>query len=234
MQNALLEIVERKGLPPGYRIAPVGSTKVQGETANAFLMAFGLSFLLMYLILAAQFESWLEPLVVILTLPLTVPFGLLSLLVFGQSINMFSMLGLLVLFGVVQKNAVLQLDHTKQLLAQGKSLLEATIEANRDRLRPILMTTLAFVAGMVPLVVSRGVGAGFNQAMSGIVVGGQAMSLLLTLLATPVIFSLAQDLTGWARRLLPKGRTAAETGELELDAIVRSDAVGHPMATDPR
>lgn len=121
------------------------------------------------------------------------------------------------LIGVVQKNAVLQIDHTKQLRAEGKSLLEAIIEANRDRLRPILMTTLAFVAGMVPLVTARGIGSGYSRAMAGIVVGGQTLSLLLTLLASPVIYSLIDDLTVFIRRKLPSRRTKEDTGEAALE-----------------
>ena len=219
VQAAIEEIVEKEQLPPGYRLLPSGMTKEGAKMGKAFLVAFGMSILLMYLVLAAQFESWLEPLVILTALPLTVPFGLLSLLIFKQSINMFSMLGLLVLFGVVQKNAVLQIDHTKHLLAEGRDRLDAILHANADRLRPILMTTLAFVAGMVPLLVSRGVGAGFNQAMSGIVVGGQALSLALTLLATPVIFSLADDISRFVRRLLPRGTTAEESGRDELEGV---------------
>ena len=222
--SALEAIVERQHLPAGYHLVPAGITKEQAKMGKAFGIAFGMSIILMYLVLAAQFESWLQPFVILTALPITVPFGLLSLLIFHQSVNMFSMLGLLVLFGVVQKNAVLQVDHTKHLIAEGHSRLDAILIANADRLRPILMTTLAFVAGMVPLLVSRGVGAGFNQAMSGIVVGGQALSLLLTLLAIPVIFSLADDVTRFARRLLPKRGAVDESGRDELDGPVASAA----------
>ncbi|HVT08438.1 MAG TPA: efflux RND transporter permease subunit [Polyangia bacterium] len=225
---ALEKAVKAMNLPLQYRFVPFGQSREIARTGKAFILAFGMSFIFMYLILAAQFESWLHPITILLALPLTVPFAVLSLLMLGQSLDIFTMLGILVLFGVVKKNSILQIDHINQLRAEGHSRLDAILHGNRDRLRPILMTTLAFVAGMLPLVTSKGIGAEFNRATAGPVVGGQILSLLLTLLATPVAYSLFDDLSnGWTRlkaRLGLRPRSPAETG---ADEIMPKDP--HPV-----
>ncbi|MBI4660089.1 MAG: efflux RND transporter permease subunit [Verrucomicrobia bacterium] len=204
--EALREAVKEMNLPVGYTTRVSGRARELESTFREFLWAFLLSVILMYLILASQFESVVHPFTILLSLPISVPFAMLSLWLTDNTINLYSALGILVLFGVVKKNAILQIDHMNNLRAAGMERMSAIMQANRDRLRPILMTTLALVAGMLPLALGTGPGAEERRAVAVVVIGGQSLCLLLTLVVTPVVYSLLDDFAGklhW-RRLAEK------------------------------
>ncbi|MDD5558908.1 efflux RND transporter permease subunit [Candidatus Methylomirabilis sp.] len=183
-------------MSPGYSTAYLGRGKLMAEAFYNFAIAFVLSIAFIYIVLAAQFESFIHPITIMVSMFLSIPFGLVSLLAAGQTLNIYSVMGLFLLMGVVKKNAILQVDFTNVLRGRGKPRYEAQLEADRARLRPILMTTLAIIAGMLPVALGKGDGAASRASLATAVVGGQTLCLLITLLVTPVIYSYFDDLRG--------------------------------------
>ncbi|HUG66107.1 MAG TPA: efflux RND transporter permease subunit, partial [Pirellulaceae bacterium] len=192
--EALQQATAELGIPLGFETRVLGRGRELERTLEEFRWTFAMSFIFMYIVLAAQYEHLVHPFTILFSLPLAIPFGLLSLYWGSETLNLYSALGILVLFGVVKKAAILQVDHTNALRAQGLDRHTAIMQANRDRLRPILMTTLSFVAGLLPLLIATGPGAEERRSIAVLAVGGQTLSIVLTLLAIPVIYSYLDDL----------------------------------------
>jgi HAE1 family hydrophobic/amphiphilic exporter-1 len=207
------EIINGIALPPGYSMAFSGQVKILEETTTNMLLAFGLASIFMYMVLAAQFESLIHPFIILATLPLSIPFALLSLILTGRSLNLFSALGILLLLGIVKKNGILQIDYMNRLRASGRNLHDTIIEANRVRLRPILMTTLSIVAGLIPTAVGMGAGASQRSAIAVTIIGGQTLCLILTLLVVPVGYAYVEDAKAWLARKRHVPREVAAMGD---------------------
>lgn len=198
--QAYEEVKKEMGLSAEYTGGLTGMSEQMGKMIKSFIVAFVMAFVFIYIVLASQFESFVYPLSILVALPLTLPFAFLSLLLLRQNLTFFSIMGLFMLFGVVKKNAILQVETTNQLRQKGYSRHEASIMANKMRLRPILMTTLTLIACMIPTALGQGAGSGSRRAMAWVIIGGQTLSLLITLLMTPVTYTLFDDLQSWAMR----------------------------------
>ena len=165
-----------------------GQSKILDETTTNLIMAIGLAMIFVYMVLASQFESFIQPIVIMLVLPIAVPFALFTLWATGRTLNLWSALGMLLLLGIVKKNSILQVDYANTLRSEGMPLNEAIVEACRTRLRPILMTTFAIIAGLIPTALGLGIGGGGRAAIAVTVIGGQSLCLFLTLLLVPVAY----------------------------------------------
>jgi hydrophobic/amphiphilic exporter-1 (mainly G- bacteria), HAE1 family len=227
-------------LPPGYTTRYLGRAQFLAEARANFLIALGLSLIFIYMVLAAQFESFVHPFTIMASLPLAMPFGLISLLATGFTMNIYSAIGILMLFGVVKKNAILQVDYTNVLRERGLPRYDAVIKADHARLRPILMTTVSIIAGMLPIALGKGDGSASRAAMATVVVGGQTLCLVLTLLVTPVIYTFFDDLSSlrvgalkvpdwfwerlrWIPSRLPHAPTAKEPAGQTAERAIAGD-----------
>ena len=186
--------------PPGYGFKVGGSTKDMEESFAYAAQSLALAIVFIYMILASQFKSFLQPLAIMSSLPLTLIGVILALLVFRSTLNLFSIIGFIMLMGLVTKNAILLVDFANQARAAGMARDEALIEAAHVRLRPILMTTLAMVFGMLPLALGIGEGSEQRAPMGQAVIGGVITSSLLTLVVVPVIYAYLDDLVNWSKR----------------------------------
>jgi HAE1 family hydrophobic/amphiphilic exporter-1 len=196
--------------PPEYKAGIYGRAKELGKMLREFGIAFVLAFIFIYIVLASQFESFVYPVSIMIVLPLTIPFAIISLFLTGQNLTLFAIMGMFMLFGIVTKNSILQVDYTNTLRAKGMPRHQAMIEANKTRLRPILMTTLTLIAGMIPTALGTGAGSGTRRTMAMVIIGGQTLSLLITLLMTPVTYSLMDDFEAWFRKKYMGGAPVKE------------------------
>ena len=195
---AVREKVSELNMKPGYSLVFSGGAKQLAQASNDFGIAILLAVAFIYMVLASQFNSFIHPLTIMVSLPLSLPAGFMALMAFGMTINVYSAIGLLMLFGIVKKNSILQVDYTNTLRNEGMERHDALVSASHVRLRPILMTTISIVAGMLPIALGKGAGAGSRASMAITIIGGQMLCLLLTLLVTPVVYSYFDDLREWS------------------------------------
>jgi multidrug efflux pump subunit AcrB len=195
-------------LPPGYVIEPVGTARLQTESFENILKSLALAVIFIYLLLASQYESFVDPFSIMLSLPLSLVGAIFGLI--GSSFSVMSLIGIVLLMGLVTKNAILLIDFVKQQRAKGVSRTEAILIAGPIRLRPIMMTTFAMVFGMLPLALGLGPGAELRAPMARAVIGGIISSTLLTLVVVPVVYTLLDDVVAFFQRRKP---SAAQSGE---------------------
>jgi HAE1 family hydrophobic/amphiphilic exporter-1 len=212
--NDIRKLFADLNMPPEMTFRMQGQSKILDETTTNMIMAIGLAMIFVYMVLASQFESFIQPIVIMLVLPISVPFALFTLWVTGRTLNLWSALGMLLLLGIVKKNSILQVDYANTLRAEGTPLRQAIVEACRTRLRPILMTTFAIIAGLIPTALGLGIGGGGRAAIAVTVIGGQSLCLFLTLLLVPVAYvkfdaleqgALNQRWKEWISRIKPRG-----------------------------
>ena len=228
-----LEQIVRENLPAEARIGYSGQSRDFKDSSSAIYVTFAMALLVVFLVLAAQFESWINPFIIMLTVPLAVTGGLAALVLTGQSLNIYSQIGMILLIGLMTKNGILIVEFSNQLRERGYSVRDAVIEASVLRLRPILMTSIAMIGGAIPLAWSTGAGAESRSAIGSVIVGGVTLSTLLTMLVVPAIYLL---IGGYTKPATYVGemldRLRAQTGQRphgeDLPARVDHEPPAHP------
>jgi HAE1 family hydrophobic/amphiphilic exporter-1 len=200
VRDQVLAKARQVPVPPGYSIAATGEAEIQEESFRHIFTALILAVIFIYLVLASQYESFMDPLAIMLSLPMSLVGALIGLFVFGSALSIVSLIGVVLLMGLVTKNAILLVDFVKQARARGEDRTTAILDAGPIRLRPILMTTLATIMGVLPLALALGSGAEFRAPMARAVVGGLISSTLLTLIVVPVVYTLLDDLVSKLKR----------------------------------
>lgn len=237
----LERFVAERGLPEDVQSVFTGSADMMNETFANIMFCLFLSVVLTYMVLAAQFESFLHPFTIMLSLPLSIGGAFGGLWIMGRTLNIFSMIGMVMLMGLVTKNAILLVDYANLLRREGMDKDEALLRAGPVRLRPILMTALSTIAGMLPVAAGLGAGAESRAPMGACVVGGMITSTMLTLVVIPVVYSLVDDTRGWIPALagwigsLGRRRSREQgTGEIAADSVLVSTELAgiEPLLTD--
>jgi HAE1 family hydrophobic/amphiphilic exporter-1 len=217
--------IDSLSLPAGYRTRFGGDVKNLNETKGYVLQALALAVVFIYLILASLFGSFIQPLSIMLSLPLSFLGVVLALIVTRGTLNVMSMIGIIMLMGLVTKNGILLIDFVNQRRAEGESRLDAILQSGRTRLRPIIMTTMSMIFGMLPLAFAIGEGAEQRAPMARAVIGGLITSTLLTLFVVPIVYSLLDDATGWlGSRRRASATKHAETVPALADANIQTPA----------
>jgi multidrug efflux pump subunit AcrB len=195
--GALEALPAMKSLPASVQRKATGDAEMQAEMFTGFAQALGLGILLVYAVLVLLFHTPFQPVTIMVALPLSVGGAMLGLLAFQQTMGMSAVIGILMLMGIVGKNSILLVDYVVEIREQGASRLQAILEAGQNRSRPIVMTTLAMVAGMLPVALRMGEGSAFRQPMAVTVIGGLLLSTLLSLVFVPVVYTYIDDFQGW-------------------------------------
>ncbi|MBW7932782.1 MAG: efflux RND transporter permease subunit [Gemmatimonadaceae bacterium] len=224
---AIIAEAGKLNLPPGYSVSLGGETEMFEETVGYVIETLTLAIILIFLILASQFESFTQPVAIMLSLPLSLVGVLLALLLTGSTLNIMSMIGVIMLMGLVTKNAILLVDNANERRRAGMHRFTALVEAGAVRLRPIMMTTLAMIAGMLPIALALGEGGEFRAPMARAVIGGLITSTMLTLIVIPVAYTYLDDVGEWIKR-----RFISEQREMEITAEQQASGLRHTLTGD--